>query len=139
MSIAGVSRMNYEWTRGLLAVLKQFYLLNSIPDVPHFVCKRPLHHSKHLQDHPSTISSCSTLEHPRWWSQEPGGLSWFQLFSFHTPAAVSRVTGFGTPFTKDFLTNRLCSASSQLCPPKAGGLKEIVRREVALCACRNLC
>lgn len=127
----------------LLAVLKQFYLLNSIPEVSHFVYKCPLHLSSHFQDHPSAISSCSTLDQPHWWSQEPGGLRWFQLFSFHTPLgylmfAISRVTGLGTPFTRDFLINWLCSASLQFCPTKVGGLKEIMRREVSLCAYRNL-
>jgi len=77
-------------------------------------------------------------------SQEPGGLSWPQLFASQTlfgslTFAVCSVTGVGSCFTEDFLINSLCSASSWLCPAKAGGSKEMTRRELVHHACRNLC
>lgn len=64
---------------------------------------------------------------------------WPQLFSSQTPVwslafADSMVTRVESSLTEDFLIKLIV-----LCPAETGGLKEMMRREVALCACRNLC
>ena len=125
-----------------------FYLLSSLSKIFLKLNQQSLSGSPSPLKTPSRSPSNHLITfYPRppwWWSQEPGGLRWLQLFASQTPVgsltfAASRVTRVGSPFTEDFLINSLCSASSWLCPAKAGGSKEMARREVALRACRNLC
>lgn len=64
---------------------------------------------------------------------------WPQLFSSQAPVrplafADSVVTRVESSLAEDFLIKLIV-----LCPAKTSGLKEMVRKEVALCACRNLC
>lgn len=87
------------------------------------------------------MSSCSALGHHRGglrWCHKPGVLSSFHLrpqlvFDFcclHGNWSWDLFDGS----KKDFFVKPIV-----LCPAKMGGLKEMVRKEVALQACRNLC
>lgn len=80
---------------------------------------------------------------PSWWSQVMSQARCPQLFSAQTSAgsltfAASVVNGVGSSLmgqkTEDFFIKHI-----MLCSAKMGGLKEMVRKEVAPHACRNLC